>query len=81
MHRQWISKAFEPWLDRLPPDDRRRATDALVVAGDIYVWKLVRRDMRRPVAEYQALIETLCAAAVGLSPEQIFKESASGDAE
>ncbi len=82
MHRKWISKAFEPWLDRMPlEDDRHRAIDALVVAGDIYVWKLVRKDMKRPVAEYQALMETMCAAAVGLSPEQIFTKPALGDAE
>jgi AcrR family transcriptional regulator len=81
MHREWISKAFKPWLDGMSRDDRRRATDALVVAGDIYVWKLVRKDMKRPVAEYQALMETMCAAAVGLSPEQIFTKPAPGDAQ
>lgn len=71
MHREWIGKAFEPWLERLAPDDRRRASDALVVAGDIYVWKLIRRDMQRPVAEYRALVEKLCAAAIGVSLEQM----------
>jgi AcrR family transcriptional regulator len=81
MHREWTGKAFEPWLDGMSPDARRRATDALVVAADIYVWKLVRKDMKRPVAEYQALIENLCAAAVGVRPEQMFKTSAPGDAE
>lgn len=81
MHRQWIAKAFEPWLDPIPSDARRRATDALVVAGDIYVWKLVRRDMGRPVAEYRALVRTMCAAAFGVPPEQMFKNSTSGDQE
>src|SRR5687767_10279199 len=81
MHREWIARAFEPWLDDVPPDERRRATDALVVAGDIYVWKLVRKDMRRPIAEYQALVEKMCAAAVGVPPEQMFEKPEAGDAE
>ena len=81
MHRAWISEAFSPWLDPMAPRDRRRATDALVVAGDVYVWKLVRRDMKRPVAEYRDLIEQMCADAVGVPREQLFKTSAGGDAE
>ena len=72
MHRAWISRAFEPWLAGRTAEARRKAADALVVAGDIYVWKLLRRDMKRPVAEYRALVETLCAAAVGVPREQMF---------
>lgn len=71
MHRAWIGKAFEPWLEAMAPEDRRRATDALVVAGDIYVWKLIRKDMKRPVAEYRALVENMCAAAIGVPPERL----------
>jgi AcrR family transcriptional regulator len=78
MHRAWIANAFEPRLERMTPDARRRATDALVVAGDIYVWKLLRRDMKRPVAEYRALVETMCAAAVGVPREQLFGKKRQG---
>lgn len=80
MHREWITRAFEPWLDRLPGDDRRHAIDALVVAGDIYNWKLIRRDMKRPISEYRALVERMCAAALGIPPERMFGTSACGDA-
>ena len=79
MHREWMARAFGPWLEPLDADDRRRATDALVVAGDLYVWKLVRRDMQRPIAEYQAVVEKMCAAAVGVSRGKLFATSASGD--
>jgi AcrR family transcriptional regulator len=74
-HRQWISRAFEPWLGSLDREARRKAADALVVAGDVYVWKLIRRDMERPVNEYRQLVESLCAAAVGVPREQIFPKS------
>ncbi len=77
MHREWMARAFGPWLEPMDPDDRRRATDALVIAGDLYVWKLVRRDMRRPIAEYQALVEKMCAAAVGAPQRNLFATSAS----
>ena len=68
-HRQWIAECFAPWLDGLTPDDARRRTDALVVATDVYVWQLIRRDMRRPVAEVIALMERLIAAVLATPPE------------
>jgi AcrR family transcriptional regulator len=74
-HREWISRAFQPWLEPLSSEERRKAADALVVAGDVYVWKLIRRDMKRPLAEYRALLERLCAAAVGVPRAQIFETS------
>ena len=74
-HRAWMANAFAPWLAGLSPDDRRRTIDTLVVAGDVYVWKLVRNDMKRPVAVYRAIMESLCAAAFGLAPEKMFRRS------
>jgi AcrR family transcriptional regulator len=80
-HRAWIGTAFEPWLQDLAAADRRSAVDALVVAGDIYVWKLMRRDMKRSIAEYRTLLETLLASAIGRRREDIFETSARGDGE
>ena len=71
-HRKWIAKAFAPWLRRMPEALRQRAEDALVVAGDLYVWKLVRRDMARPISEYRAIMETMLAAAIGEPREDLF---------
>jgi hypothetical protein len=51
-------------LDGLPPEKARQRLDALVVATDLYVWKLIRRDMRRPIPELQALMERLFHAAL-----------------
>jgi len=65
-HRRWLAETFAPWLDDLPPEEARRRLDGLVVATDVYVWKLIRRDMKRPVAELQAHMERLVSAV--LSP-------------
>lgn len=42
-HRAWIEEVFDA---RLPddPDARSRIIDLLVVATDVYCWKLLRRD-------------------------------------
>lgn len=53
MHRRWVESAF---ADRLPRRAARRRSEvltALVAATDVYVWKLLRRDlaMGRAAAE------------------------------
>jgi len=58
-HRNWVAELFADSLDRLPAARARALLDALVVATDLYVWKLIRVDMRRPVAELQALMEAM----------------------
>jgi LmbE family N-acetylglucosaminyl deacetylase len=63
-HRQWLRESFSPWLDKLASEEAERRLDALVVATDLYVWKLLRRDMRRPIAELAALTRRLVAAAL-----------------
>ena len=57
-HRQWVATAFAPWLDLLTPTEARRLLDALVVAMDVYVWAILRRDMRRSITEYQNLVRS-----------------------
>lgn len=66
-HRAWVARVFAPWLQG-EPDAARRRLDALVVATDLYLWKLLRRDMNRPAAEYQAHVATLIAAALAEPP-------------
>src|SRR5690349_1322156 len=40
-HRGWVADVFAPWLDSLPPEARERRLSALVVATDVYGWKLL----------------------------------------
>jgi AcrR family transcriptional regulator len=44
VHRRWVADVFAPWLDHLTPEEADSLTDLLVVATDVYAWKLLRRD-------------------------------------
>jgi AcrR family transcriptional regulator len=44
-HRAWVTTAFGPRLSGLPTEERERRVTALVAMTDVYVWKLLRRDM------------------------------------
>jgi AcrR family transcriptional regulator len=50
LHRKWAQEVFDAVL---PPEpvERARLIDALVVATDVYTWKLLRRDRGLTVAE------------------------------
>ena len=44
LHRDWVESVFGPeFADHAGPEDRV-VTDLLVVATDVYTWKLLRRD-------------------------------------
>lgn len=64
-HRAWIAAAFGPWLEPLEPAAREARLDALVMATDVYVWQVVRRDMGRPRAQVEALMRSFVEAIVG----------------
>jgi AcrR family transcriptional regulator len=55
-HRDWIARVFADDLEQLEAKVRPSVLDALVVATDVYTWKLLRRDMARGVAAVQAAI-------------------------
>jgi AcrR family transcriptional regulator len=44
LHRAWVEEVFAPYLD--DSGDAEALTDLLVVATDVYAWKLLRRDRR-----------------------------------
>ena len=51
-HREWVVRTFPGPLDR-------EALDILVVATDVYTWKLLRRDMRRGLDDYKLTVTGL----------------------
>ena len=44
VHRRWVEEAFAPQLSPVGADEREERVDLLVVATDLYTWKLLRRD-------------------------------------
>jgi hypothetical protein len=59
-HRDWTRRVFAPLLEELPRGPRReRRLNALVVATDVLVWKLLRRDMRLGRAEAERTVASV----------------------
>lgn len=53
MHRDWVKQVFAPAFDARTPAARDALLDLLIVATDVYTWKLLRRDrgLSRRLAE------------------------------
>ena len=68
-HRAWVDRMFSPWLDGMDEPHRQTAHDRLVIALDLYVWKLVRRDMERSVPCLRQIMTGMCVAALSPMPE------------
>jgi AcrR family transcriptional regulator len=66
LHRAWVATTFAPYL----PEDADAADellDLLVVATDVYTWKLLRRDRRLGRAHTEARVRRLVHALLGSS--------------
>ncbi|WP_249998745.1 TetR/AcrR family transcriptional regulator [Actinoplanes sp. M2I2] len=46
MHRDWVEQVFAPNISGLAPVAREALIDLLIVATDVYTWKVLRRDRR-----------------------------------
>lgn len=62
-HAEWVTRVFAPLLASSPAR-RRRQTLQLVVATDVYTWKLLRRDRDLEVREVRAVMLGMCRAIV-----------------
>jgi AcrR family transcriptional regulator len=60
-HRHWVAEVFGPLLPT-GATDREEAIDLLVVATDVYTWKLMRRDRGHSRAQTEHRINTLVSA-------------------
>ena len=63
-HREWLEQVFEGELAGKAPARRRATVDALVVATDLYIWKLVRIDMGRPIPAFKRIVRIMLLAAL-----------------
>ncbi|HEX8120542.1 MAG TPA: helix-turn-helix domain-containing protein [Solirubrobacteraceae bacterium] len=60
-HREWIERVFTPWLpSRKGPEYRRRRAQ-LIVATDLYTWKILRRDQGLSRQETERAMRDLVA--------------------
>lgn len=61
-HRAWVEEVFSPQLGPLTPTLREETTDLLVVATDVYAWKLLRRDRGLSRIQTEQRLNTLVTA-------------------
>ena len=55
-HRRWVQRQFAAQIERLDPTRHRSLIDELVCVCDVYIWKLLRRDMGRSRPETEKTI-------------------------
>ncbi len=60
--RAWVAEAFASELKRRAPEARKRLHDALIIAFDVYTWKLVRRDFGLGRKAAEAVVESIIAS-------------------
>jgi len=60
VHYEWVARTFEPQLANLRGPARERRMALLVAVCDVYIWKLLRRDMGLGVPQTEtALVELI----------------------
>jgi AcrR family transcriptional regulator len=62
VHREWVEAVFAPQLAAHPVGDRQALTDLLVVATDVYTWKLLCRDRKLDRAQAEKRVHHLINA-------------------
>jgi AcrR family transcriptional regulator len=65
LHRDWVARAFAAWLGGLDAGARRRRTEQLVAATDVFTWKLMVRDGGLDETEYRLAVGELLNAIHG----------------
>jgi AcrR family transcriptional regulator len=58
-HQGWVERKFGPLLPDVSMDERFVRIGQLIVATDIYTWKLLRRDRGLSLEQYQQAVEDL----------------------
>ncbi|MCC6612369.1 MAG: TetR/AcrR family transcriptional regulator [Anaerolineae bacterium] len=67
-HRQWVERVFETWLRPLDAVERERRTVQLIAACDVYVWKLLRRDLALSIDAYRQTLTDMLMALLNRVP-------------
>jgi AcrR family transcriptional regulator len=62
LHHEWVAQTFAPQLEHVRGAAKRRRFAQLVAITDVYVWKLLRRDMQLGGRQTQSAIIELIDA-------------------
>ncbi|MGN6590469.1 MAG: helix-turn-helix domain-containing protein [Sphingomicrobium sp.] len=65
--RSWVSKAFDERLSACDDAARKELLNGLIVAFDVYTWKLLRRDFRLSRRAAQATTKRMIVGLLGRS--------------
>lgn len=76
-HQAWVERVFGPFLVDGPTCVRQQQLAQLVAVTDLYMWKVLRRDLRRSREETERAIRDLVHRITGSGGEQ--PRSCSGD--
>jgi AcrR family transcriptional regulator len=63
-HREWVRQTFAPQLNARRGSARTQLFNILVVTLDVYVWKLLRRDLALSKSTSQAAVRTIIAGVI-----------------
>jgi AcrR family transcriptional regulator len=64
-HREWVEVAFGDALRNVTEPRRTLIITALLAATDVYLWKLMRRDLRLDRSDAETVVLTLVQGALG----------------
>ncbi len=70
LHRRWVQTVFEPQLSRLDAEKHAMTIDLLVIATDVYAWKLLRRDAGLPRERTERSMRCLVDAILASTSEK-----------
>jgi AcrR family transcriptional regulator len=73
-HRAWLGRIFGPHLKAPTPEERESTITALYAATDIYLWKLLRRDLGLDRDQTAATFRRLVAGVMKLE-----RDASTGD--
>jgi AcrR family transcriptional regulator len=65
VHRAWVMEQFAPQLAEVAGAARVSLVDGLVVACDVYAWKLLRRDQERERPAAEAVMRLIVGGLLG----------------
>lgn len=68
LHYEWVEHAFAPWLAQARGAVRTRLRARLIAVTDVYVWKVLRKDLGLDVRVTQATLRELVESNLASSP-------------